>query len=269
MSSISLLTLNCFGGWAPGTESRLRALARELEARDYDVVCLQEVQRRAHQEFFIRALTSYPYHAVEPGPRAPKGGLMIFSRRPILHGRFEPYREQGTWFGPTAMDRFLQKGMLIADVEWEGSHLRIIDTHLIANYAGDWERWGVFARWEELQLAQLAETVHADTLGITVAVGDFNIPRGCGLYARFLEHSGMRDPLAGDRRPTHRPMPGMPNRYAFALDFALLHAPENIQASSDLCLGEMVTLDGGKRDYLSDHHGVELRLERSEHHELK
>jgi hypothetical protein len=103
------------------------------------------------------------------------------------------------------LDRLFFKGMLITKLIWSKIPIVIINTHLLANFAGDWGPHGMYARVEEKQLRQLAETVQSQPMdSVIIVVGDFNVPRGGGLYHDFLVHSGLTDLLAGDTRPTLR-----------------------------------------------------------------
>ena len=115
---LSLLSLNCFGAPVPTTQRRLRALAQHLEQSSLQVVCLQEVQLITYRNLLFRALASYPFQAHEPHLHAPKGGLVTLSRAPLTNQQFETFAEQGRWYLPTAMDRFLRKGMLISSLQW-------------------------------------------------------------------------------------------------------------------------------------------------------
>jgi hypothetical protein len=102
---------------------------------------------------------------------------------------------------------------------------------VLANYVGDWERHGIYARVEEAQLQQLAQTVQRQPMdAVVIVVGDFNIPRGSRLYQDFLACSGLTDPLKGDTRPTLRLPSGVPSRFSLPIDYALVRLPDaNIQ----------------------------------------
>jgi endonuclease/exonuclease/phosphatase (EEP) superfamily protein YafD len=139
----------------------------------------------------------------------------------------------------------------------------IINTHILANYVGDWERYGMYARVEETQLRQLAETVREQPAdSIVIVVGDFNIPRGGKLYQNFLASSGLTDPLAGDTRPTLRVLPGVPTRFCLPIDYIPTRIPEtfSLRIDCDLCLSDKYWIDHWHQAYLSDHHGIELRI---------
>jgi endonuclease/exonuclease/phosphatase (EEP) superfamily protein YafD len=263
----SLLTLNCFGGYLPGTGSRLLALAQELERRDDQVVCLQEIQLHRYQKILSKACRSFPYHTYEPYLQCPKGGLLTLARTPIKSRQYIPYTERGLWYTPMIMDRLLYKGMLVTTFEWSDTLVTVINTHVLANYVGDWDRRGIYARLEEKQLRQLAETVRSQPGdAIVIVVGDFNIPRGGRLYQDFLKRSELDDPLAGDTRPTHRPPFGLPSRYSLPIDYVLVRKPagHSLQIDCDLCFSNKQWQNGWRQDYLSDHNGVSLQITRSE-----
>jgi len=260
----SLLTLNCFGGYLPNTSRRLLALAQVLERRSDQVVCLQEIQLHRYQKLLVQACTSYPYRFYEPYIHCPKGGLLTLARIPMSK-RFESYSERGLWYTPMLMDKILHKGMLIHQLTWAGMPFVIINTHILANYVGDWERRGLYSRVEEKQLQQLAETVQRQPVdSIVVVVGDFNIPRGSKLYYDLLANSGLTDPLAGDTRPTLRVPPGIPSRFSLPIDYALVRIPHSCALSidCDLCLSKKYHMGRWRQDYLSDHIGIELRIKK-------
>ncbi|HET6595796.1 MAG TPA: endonuclease/exonuclease/phosphatase family protein [Anaerolineales bacterium] len=260
-ASFSLLTFNCFGTPVPKARRRLRALARQLEDSDIQLVCLQEVQLVFFQRLLIQACSSYPFQAYEPHLHSPKGGLVTLSRVPLAAQRFETYTEQGRWYLPTAMDRFLRKGMLISSLHWQGVPVVVINTHVIANYNGDWERQGVFAKMQEKQLHQLAEVVSIQPSdALVVVVGDFNIPRGSRLYTNFLHWTGLIDTLAQDQRPTHRPPRGVPAQYSLPIDFTFVRMPSSLslQINCDLRFSNKLQLTHRHQDYLSDHNAIEV-----------
>ena len=258
---LSLLSLNCFGTPVPTTRRRLQTLAHHLEQSSLQIVCLQEVQLAMYQNLLFQACVSYPFQAYEPHLHCPKGGLVTLSRAPLATQHFETYAEQGRWYLPTAMDRFLRKGMLISSFQWGNVPVVVINTHILANYSGDWERKGVYARMQEKQLRQLADTVAAQPSHSLVAVvGDFNLPRGSQLYHNFLQQTGLTDALAGDPRPTHRPPPGVPAQYSLPIDFVFTRIPSSLslQVTGDLRFSNKLDLTDRHHDYLSDHNAIEV-----------
>ena len=258
---LSLLSLNCFGAPVPTTQRRLRALAQHLEQSNFQIVCLQEVQLVTYQNLLFQACASYPFQAYEPHLHCPKGGLVTLSRAPLATQRFETFTEQGVWYLPTAMDRFLRKGMLISTLRWGEVPVVVINTHILANYSGDWDRQGVFTRMQEKQLRQLADTVATQPANsLVVVVGDFNLPRGSQLYHNFLSQTGLTDTMAGDSRPTHRPPRGVPAHYSLPIDFVFTRTPASLslQVTGDLRFSSKLNLTHKHHDYLSDHNAIEV-----------
>jgi endonuclease/exonuclease/phosphatase family metal-dependent hydrolase len=265
--SFSVLTLNCFGALAPNTTHRLLALARELENRSDQVVCLQEVQLHRYRTLFSNACASFSNKVYEPHFYCPKGGLLTLSRATITSSSFESYIDQGYWYTPMLMDILLHKGMLITRMEWAGRQVVVINTHLVANYVGDWKQNGMYARAEKKQLDQLAKTVRSQPKdSLIIVVGDINIPRGCKLYWDFINDSGLTDPLAGDTRPTHRPPFGVPVQYSLPIDHILIRIPplHSLKVECDLCFTDKYQIKGKYQGYLSDHRGIEIRVSSAE-----
>jgi endonuclease/exonuclease/phosphatase (EEP) superfamily protein YafD len=259
MASLSLLTFNTFAILNWDTPFRVNALAMKLAELKAEIVCLQEI----HQHIFRRTLTTAtPYHvdAIHAPKRGrPRGGLLTLSRLPVVKHHFVPFVEQGRWYHLELMDRLLGKGILVTHYEVAGLPVIVINTHIIANYAADYARNGRPALRQMSQLRQLAEDIRKlPEDALVTLVGDFNLPRGSWLYEEFLAESGMEDTLAGDQRPTYRPLPGVPSHYALPIDFVFVRRPKNLQITckSELCLDQPVRLVGSYHNFLSDHLGI-------------
>ncbi len=260
MPTFSLLTFNCYGVPTPGTTNRLKLLAHTLNTLDMSAVCLQEVQSNRHLKLLKQESKSYPASAHQPFIHAPKGGLLTLSRIPIIESTYELYDERGLWYTPALADWILHKGILITRINWEHMPVVLINTHLTANYMGDWSRTNPFAKHEHNQLQQLADCVRGQPEDALVLVcGDFNIPRGSWMYEAFLEASGLTDPLSGNLQPTLRPRSMLPSRYIMPIDFALVRAPH----IAGLTLESRLQFDAviphkNQQVELSDHLAVEL-----------
>src|SRR5258706_411019 len=226
MPKFSLVTLNCFGVPTPLTQRRLLALAHELNSDPVHVVCFQEVQSHIYRRLLLRACTLYFASAFYPFIHAPKGGLLTLSQLPVESMKFIMYHARGLWYTPAVTDWILHKGILCTQVTLNGQTFYVLNTHLNANYRGNWQAYNHYTQQEHLQLRQLASIVRKLPMqAVIVVAGDFNIPRGSWLYDEFLQESGLTDPLAGDTRPTFRLPPGMPRRYAHPIDFTFVRTP--------------------------------------------
>jgi endonuclease/exonuclease/phosphatase (EEP) superfamily protein YafD len=259
MASLSLLTFNTFAILNWDTPFRVSALAQELAQIKAEVVCLQEI----HQHLFRRTLTTAtPYHvdAIHAPKRGrPRGGLLTISRLPVVEHHYVSFEEQGRWYHLELMDRMLDKGILVTQYVVDDLPFIVVNTHIIANYAADYARNGRPALRQQSQLHQLAIAIkNLPPEALVALVGDFNLPRGSWLYDEFLEQSGMEDTLAGDQRPTYRPLPGVPAHYALPIDFIFVRQPRDltVTCTSSLCLDQPVRLVGNYRNFLSDHLGI-------------
>ena len=263
MPAFSLLTFNVYGIPAPGTSARLRTLARQVDSEDLTVICLQEVQANPYRKLLMQATMTYRYAAFEPFVHAPKGGLLTLSRAPLLASTFTIYRERGLWYTPALADWILHKGLLITRYRLHGQPVVVINTHLTANYMGNWGRGNAYAEHEHRQLMQLAEVVEAQSLdALVIVAGDFNVPRGTWLYESFLRESRLTDPLADSVEPTLRKRAGFPNRYFAAIDYVLFRSPPlpGCHYHSRSRFQEPMLLSNGRKDHLSDHIGIEFQI---------
>lgn len=264
----NIVTLNAFGVPSGRTEARLRTIARELNDRALNAVCLQEVQWFRYAPLLFKAFTNFPHAAWEPHLYAPKGGLMTLTRAALRNPRFIPFTERGWMLGPTITDRMLHKGMLISELTHGNMEITLINTHLAANYSGNWDRSNRYARLEAAQLEQLAVVVNGvPEERMVIVVGDFNIPRYSWLYHDFLERTNLHDPLGEATEPTYRPHPRLPSLLASllakAIDHALIRIPRGVEATYEslIILQDKVNLVDGRHAHLSDHYGIHLRAE--------
>jgi Endonuclease/Exonuclease/phosphatase family len=262
MPQFSLLTLNTFGlpfflGW-----SRLGRLPQALSSYDTTLLCFQEIQQNAYIPLLQRLLSKYPHSAFEPNRLAPKGGLLTFSRTPLLSGQFVGFRNRGQWRSLGFGDWALNKGVLRTVLEVEGHPIIVLSTHLHANYAGDWRPENPMARIQHDQVLHLAEIVRQQPENaLVITCGDFNFPRGTFLYNEFLTHSGLRDPLAADPRPTYRPFPLVPARWNISLDFLFVSNPQwqGLQIYADVIPIEDTKKRWAAQRFLSDHNALSLK----------
>lgn len=264
MPGFSLLTLNCYGVPGITTHLRLRQLAQALNDADYAIVCLQEVQAHRYRRLFQNLCAQcYPSQSYQHFVHAPKGGLLTLARTPIEHQQYMLFQERGLWYTPALMDWILHKGVLLTRTTIQGLPVIALNTHLTANYTGNWSRGKPFAMQEHRELMQVADLINRQPPEALVVIsGDFNVPRGSWMYQEFLQKAKLIDPLAGDSRPTFRPHPTMPTRYAVPIDFTLYRAPNGleIKTTSDLQFQEKASFTGAAPQYLSDHIAVETRF---------
>ncbi|MSP13249.1 MAG: hypothetical protein EXR62_09875 [Chloroflexi bacterium] len=263
-TSLCLVTLNCLGvPFVQNTRARLATISRELDSPTVDVACLQEIQFAPYGRLLERALPNFPFVAYEPFYFAPKGGLMTFSRLTIKATQYILYPDRGWWHTPSIADRMLHKGILATELIHMNQRLLILNTHLTANYDGDWSPSNRFAQMELAQLRQLAAFVNGiDARSTVVIAGDFNIPRHSWLYDEFVATTGVIDPLEGNLTPTYYPIVSLPSRYMQPFDHILVRPPTHytINATGRLLFEDKLRLTSGQFGRVSDHAAVELKL---------
>ena len=261
---LSLVTLNCLGvPFVQNTRARLKTMARTLDRAAVDVVCLQEVQLSTYVPLLDQHFSQYPYLAYEPFLYAPKGGLLTFSRRPIADTRFTLYPQRGWWHTPSLADRLLHKGILMTQLVYADQPIMVLNTHLTANYDGDWSPSNRYARLEQIQLRELATVVNAiDEKTLVIIAGDFNIPRHSWLYDEFVAATGVVDPLNGNTRPTYQPVIALPHRYHQPIDHVFVRPPRDVAvtARAEWVFEDRMPLVTGRIGRISDHVGIRVHL---------
>lgn len=255
------LTMNTFGVPTHHTNARMRTLARDLNAADLDAVCFQEVQLSYYNRLLRREFHGLPHAAFEPHIYAPKGGLLTLSRHPLRTFTFEPFRTRRLRLGPALADWALYKGALVTHIEEQATPIIIVNTHLNANYDGNWSPANRYAAIEHRQAQQLADIVQGlDPSALVFVVGDFNFPRGCWIYEDFVQAAGVIDPLAARQEPTFRPSRLIPAHFALPIDFAFVRPPhqQTVSVQAQVLFDERVEMVNGKKRHLSDHHAVRV-----------
>lgn len=263
LAEYSLLTLNTFALPLPGGWQRLKKQAEELQRLDVQMLCLQEIQFTDYVLRLIDKLQDYPHSAFIPRYVAPVGGLMTFSRQPLLERQFIPYERRGRLFSPGFMDWLLHKGVLETRLALGSQPIVVLNTHLQANYDADWSRGNRFACIQYQQMQQLAQFVRRQPAGALVIVcGDLNFPRGTFLYTELLERGGLVDPLAGHPQPSYKPFPLVAEKWSTTIDFVLLRLPagQDIQLTADVVDIENRQASWAPLRFLTDHRALTLRL---------
>ena len=258
-----MLTLNAFGLPMFLASRRWPRLVRELHRHPVSVLCLQEIQQNHYLRQLLSDLKGYEHFAYHPHRLAPRGGLFTASRLPIERNDFAPYRHRGRWLSAAAGDRFLGKGFLSTHLQLGGVPIAVLNTHLNANYSGDWSPANGFARVLHEQVRQLAEWVMAQPReAMLIICGDFNFPRPSFLYQALMHDTGLIDPLADDPRPTYRPFGGIPKKWALPIDFVLVRPPSHvpINMKADIVPFEDSAAVHAHRRFLSDHCALTLHL---------
>ncbi len=262
MPQFSLLTLNTFGlpfflAWF-----RLEHLAHKLAAYNTTVLALQEIQQNAYIPLLRGRLPQYAHVASAPNRFAPTGGLVTLSQAPLACSQFAAFENRGRWLSAGFADWAFHKGVLRSEIESEAQPIVVLNTHLQANYAGDWRLENGMARIQRDQARELAAMIRAEPAdALVIACGDFNFPRRAFLYEEFIRQSGASDPLAEDPRPTYRPLPLVSSKWAIQLDYVFVRGQGgNAQVRADILPLENHDARWPHQRFLTDHNAIILRV---------
>jgi len=259
----SLLSLNTFGIPFFLSLGRLKRLASELELLGPTIICLQEIQQNAYVPLLVRCLPTYPYRAIFPHIYAPKGGLGIFSRIPLIQQRFAPYPDRGLRFFITFADWALFKGVLLGRLQIKGLDVFVLNTHMNANYSGDWHRKNPLALVQHMQVQKISALLEEmPEEALIILCGDLNFPRTSFLYEELIGQNRLIDPLRDDSRPTYRPFPLVPSRWKTSLDYILYRLPlgDEFNIRADILPVEDSSQKSTFRRFLTDHCALTLNV---------
>jgi len=259
----SLLSLNTFGIPFFLSWGRLIRLAKHLERLSPTVICLQEIQQNAYTPLLIRCLPTYPYRVIFPHIYAPKGGLGIFSLVPLTQQWFASYPDRGLRYFVTFADWALFKGVLVSRLQTKGVDVFVLNTHMNANYSGDWHPRNPLALVQHRQIHKISALLgKMPGEALIILCGDLNFPRASYLYEELVVKNGLTDPLRDDPRPTYRPFPMVPSRWKTSLDYILYRLPheKSFQTQADIIPIEDSSQKNIFRRFLTDHCALKLDI---------
>jgi endonuclease/exonuclease/phosphatase family metal-dependent hydrolase len=262
MPAFTLLSLNTFGIPFFLSLGRIKRLASELNRVAPTVVCLQEIQQNVYLPLLERHLTEYSHLASFRNRFAPKGGLFTATTLKAS-SEFHPYPNRGKAVSIGFADWALYKGVLATKLEIQDCQVVVMNTHLQANYLGNWDASNQQAQIELDQVKFLAELACAQSADAWVfACGDFNFPRGTPPYDLMAAESGLMDAHADDPRPTYRPFPLVSKKWQMSLDYFFYRRPagDKTPVRADVVPIENSTAGWYFQRFLTDHHALVLNI---------
>lgn len=224
---VRVATLNAWampGPLGEDVELRMGAIGEELGRLDVDVAAFQELWTAGARAPLVEAgRRAGLAHVWQPNAWVGGGGLLVLSRLPIEHARFERFALRGH---PERLDQgeyWSGKGFAALRLELAEGRVTFVDTHLHARYNHDAPH-----RYRPHRTAQLVQLVSGAlrTPDPVIVTGDLNFEEGDDDYRVMLGLTGLRDVAAElDRRqPTvlntnpYRPGMRLPSR---RIDFVL------------------------------------------------
>ncbi len=160
-------------------------------------------------------------------------------------------------------DWALNKGALLVNLEFHEHRFVILNTHLQANYRGNWQLSNEQTQIQLDQVKDLVKLIHAQPADTWVIVcGDFNFPRQSPAYQEMIAQSGMTDALADDPRHTYRPFPLVSRKWQTSLDYIFYRIPtgETAAVAADILSIENASAVLPFQRFLTDHHALTLNI---------
>jgi endonuclease/exonuclease/phosphatase family metal-dependent hydrolase len=243
--------------------ARTRAIVRRLPDLDLDVLLLQETWTDEIRDALHRAGEQAGFD-VALASRESGGGLMVMSRLPVVHNRFEKYHFRGD---PErfALGEFIgAKGFQSLVLRGEHGPVHLINTHLHARYREQRPRLNSAVR--TAQLLQLVGEIHR-LEGTVLVGGDFNCTETDPEYRIFKGLTGSVEVAEGRRDlPTitrsnyyKRHRSGHDKRIDYLFHRA---APQTrtLHRNARLLFAEREEIRGISRS-LSDHYGISADID--------
>jgi mRNA deadenylase 3'-5' endonuclease subunit Ccr4 len=261
----SLLSLNTFGVPFYLSTWRIKHLSAELNRLAPTIICLQEIQQNAYLPLLQQGLTSYSHLAFFRNRFAPKGGLFTaaVSDCKMMKRDFFPFPNQGRPLSIGFSDWALNKGVLLVNMEFQKHSIIVMNTHLQANYLGDWRLSNHQTQIQRDQVKFLVELIHAQKKDAWVIVcGDFNFPRQAPAYQLMSLQSGLIDAFADDPQPTYLPFPLVSSKWRTSLDYIFYRIPagEDADVTADIIPIVNSTTKMPLKRFLTDHYALSINL---------
>ncbi|MFI5731830.1 endonuclease/exonuclease/phosphatase family protein [Kribbella sp. NPDC051587] len=260
MVRLTVASLNTRGMPLRGSRlgERYAAIGAVFEASDVDVVNFQEVLTYYHFRQLVRGMPSYRFVSFRRSVAGPAGGLVTLSRTAIARTTYVhfPLPAAADVVGLPRSSRLQArlKGVLVTHL----AGVAVLDTHLLANFDGDWSETNRYYRLQHQQLTTLAHAVAALDKP-AVITGDFNIASNSPLFRTFIQETGLLNTFGDNCQPTFHEAYLRPRRPAHCIDFLLLSAPSITVKTTQLTFTTPLPMPGGP-DYLSDHLGLQATL---------
>jgi len=147
---------------------RSNIIVEELLAKDYDVICLQELFYKKAKKIITEGLKKkYPYQVGctdETGFIHTNSGLWIFSKHPIVKKNEIKFNDC------SGSDCMAKKGALMIEFTFLGNNIQLLNTHLQSGKKGDRDKIRL------LQAQQIASDILLPNRNnsLQILCGDFN-----------------------------------------------------------------------------------------------
>jgi endonuclease/exonuclease/phosphatase family metal-dependent hydrolase len=177
---------------SPRNRERAAAIAQELLAQDFDILCLQKVFDDCARETLETALAVRYPHRFGPANSCkspfPNSGVLLLSRIPLTDYHELQFDESAD------VEVLSRKGALMVSGEFAGHPIQIVATHLQGDDAPYYRPYHQHIRNRQIrQIALELLYPHAKSDAVIFVCGDFSTPRGSPGYQHLLTTLGVRN----------------------------------------------------------------------------
>ena len=258
----SLLTFNTQGTplYSPYIRERYKKFSGMINKTNPDIICFQEISTY-YNLFLLKKYLKYPYFYFKPFLHAPKGGLVIASKIPLVDIAFVDYKTNLPVRGVSFWSHVIRNGMLTARIK--DTSTTIVNTHTFSDFEFEWSTTNKLYRFVKTQIEQLATQINklSDNEQSIIMVGDLNSKKNSTLYKYLLHTTKMIDIFGDTSSPTYykdRLDYKFRGKTSERIDHVLLKSNKNkIKTTSRSHLfNDQERLANKKNSYLSDHIGL-------------
>lgn len=241
---------------------RQKKIAEILKEQNPDIITLQEVHTYPILKLLKSRLTSYPFVAYKRYIYGPRGGLVTFSKLPIVGVEYIDFKKRGSFLNSSFIAHIIKNGVLTCKIS--DSNLIILNTHITPNLDHDYSKRNRFIKYIDAQLKQISEVVNelADRKMSVIAAGDFNVAKNSASYKKFLQSSKLHDAFSNYQSPTQHQEFLPKHKLVRRIDYVFMRTATSgckINSIQQL-FTEKFILKKSKLRYLSDHIGLEANL---------
>lgn len=174
-------------------QERLIAIPQALIDVNADIIALQEIYCKKHQQYFIDILQKeYPFHCSERNNTLKMNcGLMIFSKKPITNVRYYPLKNHY----PIDEKMVVHRGFLACEIVLtQQKKLHIINIHLTSGGFMSRQDSPKIMAIRAKQINEAYDVAKKNTYIATAIVGDFNAgPEIAPTNYEALQHKNFTD----------------------------------------------------------------------------
>ncbi|XP_046341425.2 sphingomyelin phosphodiesterase 2-like [Haliotis rufescens] len=278
MTTLRVLTLNCWGVFIPGTvkyrRERIEAIAEDISQQHYDIVVLCEVWLKSDYQRLCKKLIPRMPHSHYFYSGAIGSGVCMFSVHPMIETVFHQFSLNGFAHKPYHGDWFGGKGVGLCKFNVNGLTVNVYGSHFHAEYRRDHDEYLAHRVAQAFQISQFVRLT-SEACDLVLLGGDLNVePVDLG-YKLIRTNAHLLDCWLDKKRTSgyehgntdevpsnsfSSPQPGYPD--GKRIDYWLYRPSPNKSVSVEECSVIMNKIPGRSYNF-SDHEAVlaVLRLE--------